>query len=85
MASSLPLVMSFVALAGRRAALYVLAAPGSRAQGRLDHTPLPFRLDGQRIFENLLAPLSEAGQRSRRIFGTRRLQTQLSADGASWR
>ena len=74
---NLPLLMSFVALAGG-AALYLLQRRG-RAQGHLDYTPGLHRFDGQRIFENLLARLSEAGRRSRRLFGTRRLQTQLLA------
>ncbi len=72
---NLPLLMSFVALAGG-AALYLLQRRG-RARGDLERTPVLHRLDGQRIFENLLARLSEAGRRSRRILGTRRLQTQL--------
>ena len=72
---NLPLLMSFVALAGG-AALYLLQRRG-RARGALEHTPLLHRFDGQRMFENLLARLSEAGRRSRRLLGTRRLQTQL--------
>ena len=72
---NLPLVMSFVALAGG-AALYLLQRRG-RAAGRLEHTPFMSRLDGQRIFENVLARLSEAGRRSRRLLGTRRMQSQL--------
>jgi multicomponent K+:H+ antiporter subunit A len=72
---NLPLLMSFVALAGG-AALYMLQRHG-RALGRLEHTPLLHRFDGQRIFENLLARLSELGRRSRRVLGTRRLQMQL--------
>jgi len=70
-----PLVMSFVALAGG-GLLYLLQRRG-RAQGRLQHTPLLHHLDGQRLFENLLARLSEAGRRSRYLLGTRRLQSQL--------
>jgi len=72
---NLPLLMSFVALAGG-AALYLLQRRG-RARGALEYTPLLHRFDGQRIFENLMARLSEAGRRSRRLFGTRRLQMQL--------
>ncbi|MFI5445174.1 monovalent cation/H+ antiporter subunit A [Polaromonas sp. UC242_47] len=72
---NLPLVMSFIALAGG-ALLYRLQRRG-RAQGRLQHTPLLHRLDGQHIFENLLARLSEAGRRSRQLLGTRRMQSQL--------
>ena len=72
---NLPLMMSFVALAGG-AALYMLQRRG-RARGRLEHTPLLHRLDGQRIFENLLARLSETGRRSRHLLATRRMQSQL--------
>ncbi|MBT2323421.1 monovalent cation/H+ antiporter subunit A [Variovorax paradoxus] len=72
---NLPLLMSFVALAGG-GWLYLVQRQG-RARGALEYTPLLHRFDGQRVFENLLARLSEAGRRSRRFFGTRRLQTQL--------
>jgi len=72
---NVPLVMSLVALAGG-AALYLLQRR-SRAAGHLENTPLLHRFDGQRIFENLLARLSEAGRRSRRLLGTRRMQAQL--------
>lgn len=72
---NLPLLMSFIALAGG-AALYLLQRR-SRARGALERTPLFHGLDGQRVFENVLARLSEAGRRSRRLLGTRRLQTQL--------
>ncbi|MDL9998676.1 monovalent cation/H+ antiporter subunit A [Variovorax sp. J22P240] len=72
---NLPLLMSLVALAGG-AALYLLQRRG-RERGALESTPLMHGLDGQRIFENALARLSEAGRRSRRLLGTRRLQTQL--------
>ncbi len=72
---NLPLLMSFVALAGG-AALYLLQRRG-RALGHLTHTPLLHRFDGQRMFENVLARVSEAGRRSRYLLGTRRLQAQL--------
>ena len=72
---NLPLLMSFIALAGG-AVLYLVQRKG-RSQGHLSHTPLLHRFDGQRIFENVLARMSEAGRRSRRIFGTQRLQSQL--------
>ncbi|VWX55668.1 putative K(+)/H(+) antiporter subunit A/B [Burkholderiales bacterium 8X] len=72
---NLPLLMSFVALAG--GGLLYLSQRRRRALGQLDRTPLLHRLDGQRIFENLLARLSEAGRRGRRMLSTRRLQTQL--------
>ena len=72
---NLPLLMSFIALAAG-GGLYLLQRRG-RARGRLSHTPGLGRFDGQRIFENLLARLSEAGRRSRRLLGTHRLQSQL--------
>ncbi|CAN7304090.1 monovalent cation/H+ antiporter subunit A [Variovorax paradoxus] len=72
---NLPLAMSFVALAGGMA-LY-LSQRRRRAEGKLEHTPLLHRFDGQAIFEHLLAQLSEAGRRSRRLLGTRRMQSQL--------
>ena len=72
---NLPLLMSFVALAGG-ALLYLLQRRG-RSHGRLAHTPLLHWLDGQRIFENLLARLSSVGRRSRHLLATRRLQSQL--------
>lgn len=72
---NLPLMMSFVALAGG-AVLYLLQRK-RRAAGALEHTPLLHRFDGQRMFEHALAQLSEAGRRSRRLLGTRRLQSQL--------
>ncbi|RZI75324.1 MAG: monovalent cation/H+ antiporter subunit A, partial [Variovorax sp.] len=72
---NLPLLMSFVALGG--GAVLFLMQRRRRDHGGLAHTPLLHRFDGQRIFENLLARLSEAGRRSRRLLGTRRLQTQL--------
>ncbi|NKF34117.1 monovalent cation/H+ antiporter subunit A, partial [Pseudomonas sp. BGM005] len=65
---NLPLLMSFVALAGG-AALYLLQRR-RRAAGGLENTPLLHRFDGQVIFEHLIALLSEAGRRSRRLFGT---------------
>jgi len=70
-----PLVMSIIALAG--GALLYAVQRRLRARGRLAATPLLHHLDGQRIFENTLARLSEAGRRGRRMLGTRRLQVQL--------
>ncbi|MDM0040437.1 monovalent cation/H+ antiporter subunit A [Variovorax sp. J22G21] len=72
---NLPLLMSFIALAGGMV-LFMLQRR-RRGHGGLAHTPLLHRFDGQRIFEHLLARLSELGRRSRRLFGTKRLQTQL--------
>jgi multicomponent K+:H+ antiporter subunit A len=72
---NLPLLMSFIALAG--GALLYLQHRRGRRRGGFRRTPILHRLDGQRLFENLLARLSETGRRSRRLLGTRRLQTQL--------
>ncbi|RYZ10900.1 MAG: monovalent cation/H+ antiporter subunit A [Comamonadaceae bacterium] len=72
---NLPLAMSFVALAGG-AALYA-SQRRRRASSELQGTPWLRRLDGQRMFETLLARLSEAGRRGRRQLGTGRLQSQL--------
>jgi multicomponent K+:H+ antiporter subunit A len=72
---NLPLIMSFVAMAGGTL-LYLMQRRG-RSLGHLAHTPLLHHFDGQRMFENLLARLSEIGRRSRYLLGTRRLQTQL--------
>ncbi|GMN81156.1 hypothetical protein GmRootV512_53650 [Variovorax sp. V512] len=71
----MPLMMSFVALAGGAVLYLLLRRP--LGSGRLEHTPLLHHFDGQLIFEHLIALLSEAGRRSRRLFGTRRLQWQL--------
>jgi multicomponent K+:H+ antiporter subunit A len=72
---NLPLLMSFVALVG--GVLLYLAQRRRREHGGLLRTPLLHLLDGQRIFDNLLARLSEAGRTSRRLLATRRLQMQL--------
>jgi multicomponent K+:H+ antiporter subunit A len=72
---NLPLVMSLVALAGG-AALY-LVQRRKREHGRLSRTPLLHHLDGQRMFEHLLARVSDAARRSRRLLATPRMQTQL--------
>ncbi len=72
---NLPLVMSLIALVGG-AALY-LVQRRQRAAGGLEHPPLLYGLDGQRVFENMLARLSEIGRKSRGLLGTRRLQAQL--------
>ncbi len=72
---NLPLLMSFIALAG--GALLYLLHRRRRERGGLARTPVLHVFDGQRMFENLMARLGETGRRSRRLFGTRRLQTQL--------
>jgi multicomponent K+:H+ antiporter subunit A len=72
---NLPLVMSLVALAGG-AALYLLVRRGREA-GHITRVPLLHVFDGQRIFENLLARVTELGRHSRHVLSTDRLQTQL--------
>jgi len=73
---NLPLLMSVIALIGG-AGLYLLQRRGRERGVLAEATPLLHGFDGQRVFENLLARLSETGRRSRRILGTRRLQIQL--------
>jgi multicomponent K+:H+ antiporter subunit A len=73
---NLPLFMSVIALVGG-AALYLMQRRGRERGVLADATPLLDGFDGQRIFENLLARLGEAGRRGRRILGTRHLQIQL--------
>ncbi len=73
---NLPLLMSFIALVAG-AGLYLLQRRGRERGVLAEATPLLHRFDGQRIFENLLARAGEVGRRSRRLLGTRRLQTQL--------
>ncbi|MEJ8854044.1 monovalent cation/H+ antiporter subunit A [Variovorax robiniae] len=72
---NLPLLMSFIALAGGLA-LFMLQRR-RRDQGGLARTPFLHHFDGQRIFENMIARMSEAGRRGRRLLSTRRLQPQL--------
>ncbi len=72
---TLPLAMSGVALVGG-ASLFALQRR-RRMTGGLRHVPLLHGLDGQRIFEHSMARLAEMGRRSRRVLGSRRLQTQL--------
>jgi multicomponent K+:H+ antiporter subunit A len=72
---NLPLLMSLLATVGG-IGIYLLQRRG-RARGAFETVPLLHRFDGQRVFENLLARLGEAGRRSRRLLGTRRLQVQL--------
>ena len=72
---NLPLAMSFVALAGG-AAIYLMQRH-RRAHGGLNRTPVIWMFDGQRIFENLLARLSQLGRNGRRVLSTNRLQPQL--------
>ena len=72
---NLPLIMSLVALAGG-IALYLLLRQ-QRARGTIDAPPLMHRLNGQRLFEAVLARASGAGRAGKRLLGTRRLQWQM--------
>ncbi len=70
-----PFLMSLAALLGG-AAVY-LALRWQRARGHLSDAPGLQHLDGQRIFESLLANISLAARVGRRWLGTQRLQWQM--------
>jgi len=70
-----PFVMSVAAMLGG-IALYALLR-WQRQRGHIDAPPLVRHLDGQRIFESLLARLSILGRSGRRVLGTQRLQWQM--------
>jgi multicomponent K+:H+ antiporter subunit A len=70
-----PFVMSLVALGGG-IALYA-ALRWQRARDTLDAPPLMQHINGQRLFEGLLAAVSLAGRSGRRLLGTGRLQWQM--------
>ncbi len=72
---SLPLVMSFLALAGG-AVLYMLLQRHVKL-GTLEHVPFFYRFDGQRAFEQVLVALNATAIRLESLLGTRRLQAQL--------
>ena len=72
---NLPLVMSFVALAGG-VALYMLLR-AARQRGHLERPPGIQYLNGKRAFEITIATFSLWGRAGRRMLGTRRLQVQL--------
>lgn len=72
---NVPLVMSLVAISAG-----ILGYVGIRAQqrqGRLHDVPGLGRLSGPRLFESGLIVLTRMSRRALRIFGTRRLQTQM--------
>ena len=69
-----PLVMSLIATAGG-IVLYLLYA--RRLRERRGGVPGLAALDGQRLFENGLARLSDGARRAMRWLGSRRLQPQL--------
>ena len=70
-----PLVMSMLAVGGGVAAYFWLRA--RQAQGRLQIAPLIGRLDGRQLFESALLAFTQSARAMVRVFGTRRLQTQL--------
>ncbi|HEX6243592.1 MAG TPA: proton-conducting transporter membrane subunit, partial [Polyangiales bacterium] len=72
-----PLVMSLVAIAGGIAG-YVWLQRHQEA-GRLQNPPIIERLNGRRLFEGALVAVTVASRSALRVFGTRRLQSQLFA------
>ena len=70
-----PFLMSLVAMGGGLV-LYLLLR-WQRELGRIDAPVLMRHIDGQRLFENLLARLTLAGRHGRRLLGTQRLQWQM--------
>ena len=70
-----PLAMSVAAMLGG-IVLYALLR-WQRQRGHIDAAPVVRHLDGQRIFESLLARLSALGRSGRRVLGTQRLQWQM--------
>lgn len=72
-----PLVMSLVATVG--GLLVYLRFAGRFKQRRQRGAPLLQGLDGKRLFEQLMALVSDAARRFVRLAGTKRLQPQLFA------
>ncbi|WP_313313071.1 monovalent cation/H+ antiporter subunit A [Pulveribacter sp.] len=70
-----PFVMSLVALAG--GTVLYLFVRRQRSAGLMDVPPLMYRIDGKRIFEHVLALLSNASRTARRALSTSRLQWQM--------
>ncbi|UJB63405.1 monovalent cation/H+ antiporter subunit A [Acidovorax sp. YS12] len=70
-----PMVMSVLALAG--GTLLYLLLGRAQQRGRLVDAPVMGRIDGQRVFEGLLALLSAAARHGRQALSTRRLQWQM--------
>ncbi|MDX9843997.1 MAG: monovalent cation/H+ antiporter subunit A [Aquabacterium sp.] len=72
---NLPLMMSFVALAGGIVLYWLLRGP--MHGGHLQRTPLLSQIRSKQIFQDVLAWLTALSRRALRLFGTRRLQPQL--------
>ncbi len=70
-----PMVMSVLALAG--GTLLYLLLGRAQQRGRLVDAPVMGRIDGQRVFEGLLALLSATARHGRQALSTRRLQWQM--------
>ncbi|TAM49793.1 MAG: monovalent cation/H+ antiporter subunit A [Burkholderiaceae bacterium] len=70
-----PFAMSLAAMLGG-IVLYLLLR-WRRSSGRMNAAPLVRHLDGKRIFEALLAALTEVGRSARRALGTQHLQWQM--------
>jgi len=73
---NLPLLMSALAMLGGTL-IYLIQRRHQRLRGWPAGTPLLRHIDGQRVFNFLLALFSDLGRCSRRVLGTQRLQTQL--------
>ncbi|WP_313078994.1 monovalent cation/H+ antiporter subunit A [Pulveribacter sp.] len=70
-----PFVMSLVALAGGTVLYFFVRR--QRSAGLMDAPPLMYRIDGKRVFEHVLALLSNASRTARRALSTSRLQWQM--------
>ena len=69
-----PLVMSFIAMIAG-IALYLMLRQ-LRSQGRAEDAPIASRFNGQRIFEGVMARITNMARHLRRLLGTRRWQWQ---------
>ena len=84
-----PLVMSFIAMIAG-IALYLMLRQ-LRSQGRAEDAPIASRFNGQRIFEGVMARITNMARHLRRLLGTRRsspwpilMWNALSATGTRW-
>ena len=72
---NLPLVMSFLALAGGIVMYMLLRKP--LYGGRIERAPVVGRYSGKRVFHHVMARLTAGSRSLLRLLGTRRLQPQL--------
>src|SRR5690554_3450444 len=73
---NLPLLMSFLALGGGVLLYLILRTRFNLMQG--GRAPLLHRISGKRIYESLMLGLRIGSAKMERIFGTRKIQTQLA-------